>query len=257
MQTLLGFIGLQTGTELITLALIFNKVTGLYGILAIITGYSLSALQLSTYIYSIGVLATLVCLLPHVRRQSPIECLALAWVYILDTLISLACTSVFATNWYLSSTPTNSGHGKTPDVGGRGGQNPDNTPTTHSARSDAAVRQGMPQDTAMSFILIVAFTLVRVYLSLVVAAFARQALRQHMDHQRELDVPRGKETEEPFAPESDGGQGWKAWLGRRLVSVGKGYWMDLKDQEDWTRSLNERFRKQTQTLRISESVGTN
>ncbi|PFH56510.1 hypothetical protein XA68_16407 [Ophiocordyceps unilateralis] len=102
-QSLFGVISLQTGTELIALAQVFNKVTGVYGLLAILTGYKLSVLQLSTYIYSIAVLAVVVYLIPHIRRQSPFECLALAWVYLLDTVINGVYTVAFGLELYLAS----------------------------------------------------------------------------------------------------------------------------------------------------------
>jgi len=106
LQSLFGVISLQTGTELISLALIFNKVTGVYGLLAILTGYQLSLLQLSTYVYSIGVLGLLVYLIPHIRKQSPFECLALAWLYILDTVLNGAYTAAFGLEWYFASSAT-------------------------------------------------------------------------------------------------------------------------------------------------------
>ena len=69
---------LQTGTELISLALVFNKATGVYGILTLFTGYSLSALQVSAYLGSLFVLATLCVCIPQIRKQSPLHNLALA-----------------------------------------------------------------------------------------------------------------------------------------------------------------------------------
>ena len=50
---------LQTGTEMISIALLINKVTGVYGLLAILTGYALDGVQLSMYIYSVAVLGAL------------------------------------------------------------------------------------------------------------------------------------------------------------------------------------------------------
>jgi hypothetical protein len=100
-QTFLYLISLRTGTEMIALTLLINKVSGIYGLLAILTGYHLSWLQLTMYIYSIGVLGAICYLSPHIKRQSPLQCLALAWLYVLDSLINASYTALFATTWFL------------------------------------------------------------------------------------------------------------------------------------------------------------
>ncbi|KAG9720317.1 DUF1753-domain-containing protein, partial [Aureobasidium melanogenum] len=100
-KTFLYLISLRTGTEMIALTLLINKVSGIYGLLAILTGYHLSWLQLTMYIYSIGVLAALCYLSPHIKRQSPLQCLALAWLYVIDSLINASYTALFGTTWFL------------------------------------------------------------------------------------------------------------------------------------------------------------
>jgi inositol phosphorylceramide synthase regulatory subunit len=52
---------LRTGVEMISLSVIFNKVIGFYGLLAILTGLKLNPMQLSMYIYSVTAL-TLIAL---------------------------------------------------------------------------------------------------------------------------------------------------------------------------------------------------
>ena len=84
------------------MSMIFNKITGFYGLLAILTGFSLSPLQLSMYLYSLVALILLAFLMPHIRKQSPFECLALAWFYLLDTLVNTAFTLAFAVTWLLA-----------------------------------------------------------------------------------------------------------------------------------------------------------
>merc|ERR1712144_164688 len=56
-RTFLYLMSLRTGVEMVSLSVIFNKLTGFFGLLAILTGVSLSPLQLSMYIYSVGALA--------------------------------------------------------------------------------------------------------------------------------------------------------------------------------------------------------
>merc|ERR1712144_193293 len=101
-RTFLYLMSLRTGVEMVSLSVIFNKLTGFFGLLAILTGVSLSPLQLSMYIYSVGALALISFLMPHIRKQSPFECLALAWFYLLDTVINTAFTSAFAITWFLA-----------------------------------------------------------------------------------------------------------------------------------------------------------
>ncbi|GAO17379.1 hypothetical protein UVI_02038990 [Ustilaginoidea virens] len=213
-QSLFGLVGLQTGTELISLALVFNKVTGVYGLLAILTGYQLSLLQLSTYIYSISVLGLLVYLIPHIRRQSTFECLALAWLYCLDTILNGAYTAAFGLDWYFASTTSEGAKSNAVPltaivVGGFEG-----------LRRETAVHgEVVPQETATSMLLIIGLTLIRVYFTAIVMGFAQG--------------PGVDESEGPFAIDLPDGEGRRGRLGRLMVSFGRGYWMDIPGSEDW------------------------
>ncbi|MCW3717643.1 hypothetical protein UE95_040995, partial [Burkholderia cenocepacia] len=69
-----------------------NKISGLYGLLALLTGYHLSPVQLSMYLYSLIALGVAAILFPHIRAQSPLQCLALAYLYALDSIINAAYT---------------------------------------------------------------------------------------------------------------------------------------------------------------------
>lgn len=198
---------LQTGTEMISIALLINKVTGLYGLLAILTGYALDAVQLSMYIYSVGVLVALAFLLPHVRRQSPFPNLSLAWLYIIDTALNTAYTAFFAVAWYIASEGNPAGD---------------------------AVEQAT--DTAASMALIVALTLVRVYLMLVVMSFTRQVMRRYVAC---LAGDKGA-VARPFAAGTPEGEGWKGKLGRVMVFVGEQYWIGGKEDEEWAAGAEER-----------------
>ncbi|EFY85784.1 RAS small monomeric GTPase Rab6 [Metarhizium acridum CQMa 102] len=225
-------VSLQTGTELISLALVFNKVTGVYGLLAILTGYQLSLLQLSTYVYSIGVLGLLVYLIPYIRRQSPFECLALAWLYVLDTTINGAYTATFGLDWYFASTANNESDSASTSLPGIVAQGFD------GLRRERAVHgKAVPQETATSMVLIVGLTLIRVYFSLVVMAFSRQVLQKYMQLMI-LEGPGVDENEGPFAADLPDGDGRKGRLGRLMVSLGKGYWLDIPGSENWERSVD-------------------
>ena len=223
LQSLFGIISLQTATELITLALIFNKVTGVYGLLAILTGYQLSFMQLSTYLYSIAVLVALVYLMPHIRRQNPVECLALAWLYIADTIINTFDTAVFGLEWYFAN---GSPEENLPDMVASGIENL----RKESAQHGAVV----PHETASSMVMIAALTLVRVYFGVVVMSYAREVLQKRM----QILVVEGRsdvvdDKDGPFGRELPNGDGRRGRLGRLMVSVGRGYWLEQQEAEDW------------------------
>ncbi|KAF7560372.1 hypothetical protein G7046_g3788 [Stylonectria norvegica] len=230
-QTLFGCISLQTGTELISLALVFNKVTGVYGLLAILTGYQLSLLQLSTYIYSIGVLVPLALLIPHIRRQSPWECLALAWLYILDTAVNAAYAAAFGLDWYFASQGTPSLETQATSLPSIVADGMDGL-----RRETALHGKVVPQETATSMLLIVGATLIRVYFSFVAMAYAKQVLQKYMQLMI-LEGPGTDDFDGPFAIDLPDGEGRKGRLGRLMVSFGRGYWIDQRDEE-WERSMN-------------------
>lgn len=83
-------------------------------------------------------------------------------------------------------------------------------------------------------VLIVGLTLIRVYFSVVVMAFARQALQKYMQLMI-LEGPGVDEHEGPFAADLPDGEGRKGRLGRLMVSFGRGYWLDIVGSEDWER----------------------
>jgi len=219
-------ISLQTATELITIFLVFNKLTGAYGLLAILTGYSLSALQLLTYIYSIAVLGLLFYLLRHIRRQTPLECLALAWLYVVDSIVNAGCTAAFAVMWFRRSDPRTA-----------------KPPATTAAPDGVEPPHIGPVDTIASLVFIVLFTTVRAYLSLVVMSYAQQVLQlaSAPDHGKE-QRGEAQQLASPFAAGAPEGDGWRGRLGRLLVSVGRGYWLERQEDEAWAQDMHAKFR---------------
>ncbi|KAL6365221.1 hypothetical protein LRP88_01206 [Fusarium phalaenopsidis] len=241
-KTLFGFISLQTGTEVISLALVFNKVTGVYGLLAILTGYQLSLLQLSTYVYSIAILIGLAILVPHVRRQSPFECLALAWMYILDTVINIGYTAAFGLDWYFSTQLTESADLKKtnlPNFVAEGMQGLRKETEMHG--------KVVPQETATSMLLIVGSMLIRVYFCFVVMAYAKQVLQKYMQLMI-LEGPGVDDQEGPFAEDLPDGEGRRGRLGRLMVSCGRAYWLDARESDEWVPNLGPNKSGSTGTL---------
>jgi len=270
-QTFLYIMSLRTGTEMISLSMIFNKITGFYGLLAILTGFSLSPLQLCMYLYSLAALILLAFLMPHIRKQTPFQCLALAWLYLIDTIINTVFTAAFAVTW-LIAVSADITHTETPGsrvtdaaaaMASRRYNKDDakmasnqNTPgedvvaAVTSAAGSASLGDAVGiEETIPSILLVVLITLVRVYFILVVMAFARQVLRQHMYSTSTaqktqfrtdgtVDVP----ASNPFAVGRSAGQGWRGKLGRLMVSIGEGYWLGGQADDEWVKGLDGRFR---------------
>ncbi|KAK3940149.1 Inositolphosphorylceramide synthase subunit Kei1-domain-containing protein [Diplogelasinospora grovesii] len=243
-KTFLGLMSLQAGTELISLALVFNKVTGVYGILAIFTGYALSALQLSMYIFSVLMVIALGFLLPHIRKQSPFQNLALAWLYVIDTLVNTAYTTAFAVNWYLASFHDPKGPAGAQDDAALSPSNGGDVPLDENQAAQANAGVGV-QETAASMVLVVAFTLIRIYFSLVVMSYARMLLQRFVEeHSSTADEEHTSSgmSPNPFAVGSPLGEGWRGKVGRFMVSCGRGYWLGRKEDEEWAKDVSSKLR---------------
>lgn len=282
---------LSTGASLITLSLVLNKLSGLYGILALLTGYHLSPFQLSMYIYSIFALGLTVYLSPHIRKQSPLHCLALAWFYVLDSIINAAFTAAFAVTWFLvlaqhnagqtGDAPKGPGAGTIQDTAGftdpalnvsrveviaspqpgmSGGQDavaaavPASSPAgTQSGTNNAgAALQNvvLGAESMNSIGVIITLWTIRAYFCLIMLAFARMVLRQHIAHStsKTFSYTNASTTsslaENPFAESKPEGQGWKGKLGRFMVSLGRSYWLGSDEDDSWMYGM--KFRRNTE-----------
>lgn len=235
---------LQTGTELVSVALLFNKATGVYGLLTLLTGYSLSALQVTAYLGSIFVLAVLALCLPHIHTRSPLHNLALAWVYGVDTVVSAAYTAAFATSWYVAAM-----HGS---EGPAGAEDALDSPSKGQVQRDEAQATVVKaatgvDDTAASMVLVIAFTLVRFYFSLVVMAYARMVLLRFVDERMGEAEDGSAISANPFTVGAPLGVGWRGRLGRAMLAVGRGYWLGgKKEDEEWARQASSKFRSSRQ-----------
>ena len=270
MQTFLYLMSLRTGTELSTLSLLLNKVSGLYGLLALLTGLHLSSLQLSMYIYSLFALLITVLLAPHIRTQSPFHCLALATFYILDSIINAAYTSAFGITWFLviSQHHSDANGSKAPGAGGKtiGDTAGFTSPEFNVSHVDVAVGpdQGVPgekneaitsgslgspastaaspslghgvlqPESISSIVAICALWTIRIYFVLIVMSYARLVLRKYVASTSRTGTG-GKPSgliENPFAIHLPEGKGWKGRLGRMMVSMGRGYWLGSEEGDD-------------------------
>lgn len=257
---------LRTGTTLITMTLLINKVSGLYGILALATGLPLSTLQLSMYLYSIAALVLTAVLAPHIRKQSPLQCLALAWFYVLDSVINAAYTVAFGAAWFLVL----AGHGSSgaagtigehagftsPEFPGvasvdivadttiPGSTNPDARLIGHTGAAStapASTAATILQSGSIASITVISLLwAIRLYFILIVLSYARGVLRQYIVHASHAasqplastSSDGGLYAEDPFAEGKELGAGWRGRLGRWMVGVGKGYWLGADEVGD-------------------------
>jgi hypothetical protein len=271
---------LRTGTALILLLHLINKVTAVYGILALFTSYPLSALQLSMYIYSLPVLCATVYLWPHVRAQSPWQCLAFAYLYTLDSVVNFIYTSIFAVSWFVvlaSDAPTakmmletggfaspkhNVSHVDVvaaPKAGLAAAQDAiavgSGAPTASSGLAGAVLNAS----TMMSLFIICAFWLLRIYAVFVVIAYARQVLRHHIQVASMSNLNGWSSTkaddlaENPFAESQPQGEGIKGKMGRLMVNFGRSYWLGRDAESDvYLRSMANKFRRSEDVAGVSE-----
>ena len=261
---------LRTGTELSTLILLLNKVSGLYGLLALLTGLHISGLQLSMYIYSVFALVLVSILSPHIRTQSPFECLALASFFVLDTCINAIYTTAFGITWFMVLSSSGQTNGGEPGAAGlAGGKMMDETAgftspefNVSSVEVVAGPDQGVPgeknealmaghadvggrsvhgvlqAESLSSIFVICALWAVRVYLVLVVMSYARLVLRRHVmaTAGRNIQLHSGSKDrgtlEDPFAVHLPEGRGWKGKIGRLLVNVGRGCWLGAEEGDE-------------------------
>jgi hypothetical protein len=276
-QTFLYFLSLRTGVEMIALSVLFNKLTGFYGLLAILTGLQLSPLQISMYIYSVLALILLAFLMPHIRKQSPFQNLALAWFYAIDTVVNTGFTAAFAVTWFLAVSADH--HNKSFPTGAPGGGMINDaagftSPKHNVSQVDVVVNPSTGQEAVglgagsnpslshavgieesiPSIVVVVILTLIRVYFILVVMSYARQVLRSYMFsegqgtgklHLNTDGVADVTKADNPFADGAPLGDGWRGKLGRVMVKVGEGYWLGGRQDEDWVKGLDGRFKTGT------------
>lgn len=269
-QTFFYLMSLRTGTELSTLSLLLNKVSGLYGLLALLTGLHLSPLQLSMYIYSLFALLITVLLAPHIRTQSPFHCLALATFYILDSIINAAYTAAFGITWFLviSQHHSDANGQNAPGAGGEtiGDTAGFTSPEFNVSHVDVAVGpdQGIPgekkeavtlgypgspattatspslghgvlqPESISSIVAICALWAIRIYFVLIVMSYARLVLRRYVASNSRTGTG-GKPSgliEDPFAMHLPDGKGLKGKLGRAMIGLGRGYWLGSEEGDD-------------------------
>lgn len=269
----LGVMSLGTGVEMISVFMIFNKLTGFYGLLAILTGLRLSSLQISMYIYSCLAILILVYLIPHIRKQSPFECILLGYFYLIDTVTNILFTCAFAINWFLTVT---SGGGASSTIlksdnvakamplknqifnisGGKIVAKPAHSVTAvneaivYSMVSATASSGSRFDEIVPSVVLVAALSIIRIYFVLVVLAYARQVFRRHLfltspskQHLHTDGCADNFLGNNLFTFGSSEESVWKAKLGRLMITMCEDYWIgEAKTEDAWAKGIDSRFR---------------
>lgn len=276
-QSFLHLLSLRTATELITLTLLVNKVTGLYGILAIFTGYHLNPLQLSHYIYSLVILVLVAWLAPAIQKpDQPLKNIALAWIYAIDTVVNSVYVTLFGAGWFvvlaqsLSNPNAVAGSDLTGTPGAEtiedtaGFTNPEFN-ATHVEVIAKPLPGIMPGQQAIAYhtqfgslgsavfesgsmaslTVIGLLWIIRTYFIIIYMSYARSVLRAYVastsTNYSQSDDP--ALAENPFRVEREEGAGWKGKLGRLMCRFPtKRYWLGKDEsQDEWMRATSGRF----------------
>jgi len=285
-QTFLQRMSLRTGAEIITFLQVINKVSGLYGLLAIVTGARIDGWQLSMYLYSTFALLATVFLYKHIRLQSPLQTLILAHLYAIDTVVNALYTAFFGVAWFYtlaaqpgdSNVPGSQGISDnagftspkynvskvdvvaTPSEGVKPGQNAIAVGHGTGAGLGNVVFQS---SSIMSITLISSFWALRVYFVFVMLAFARQCLRKHIAanassaawyNSTNMQTTATDLAENPFMEGKEEGNGWRGKIGRAMLSGAPKYWLGADEDGEWMRGVGGKFKKATQ---LEQPVGFN
>ena len=228
------------------------------------------------YLYSLFALALTIYLSRHIKSQSPLQCLALAWFYVLDSIINAAYTAVFAMTWFLvlmqhnagKANKTGPGAGTIDDtsgftspehnvtsveaVAGASGQDAvsDTVPASTAAGADGngSLQQAVLSTESLNSIgIIIALWTIRAYFCIIMLGWARMVIRQHIANAGSKNTSYSTAStnsdfaENPFDGSKSEGQGYRGRLGRFLISIGRTYWLGKDEDDSWM--YNMRFRK--------------
>ncbi|KAF8421271.1 Inositolphosphorylceramide synthase subunit Kei1-domain-containing protein [Tirmania nivea] len=249
----LYFLPLPLGTTIIAYTLLINKISGLYGLLALLTGASLTLPQLLMYIYSLLIAFLLVTwLIPGISDKKPAEAVVFTWVFGVDSLVNAAFTGLFAAGWYLNGPGATLYAHSINSAGGNimgirrnattGAVEGDQIPVVASDSSNdpASAAGQLPAESVASITIIAVLWLIRIYFFLVVLAFSRAVVRgEDFDGNGASAGGRYTGFRSPAlrgvsAIEAE--TGWKGKIGRALVGVNRGYWEEeVKGGSEWMR----------------------
>lgn len=99
LTSFLFILDLKVGCTIITLFALFNKIAGIYGIIAIFQGGTFS--QVSLYLYSILTIFVFLWAIQGISDEDAQRVMKFAHVFLADHLLSSTWTLYFALDWYL------------------------------------------------------------------------------------------------------------------------------------------------------------
>ncbi|KAI0358024.1 DUF1753-domain-containing protein [Trametes cingulata] len=100
LSSFLGFLDIKTGVTIALLFALLNKVAGVYGLVAMLTGAGGSAAQLSLYLYSVLGLVALTWGLKATLHEDPKQTLYFAHLFFADHILSTAWLVFFGVLWW-------------------------------------------------------------------------------------------------------------------------------------------------------------
>ncbi|KIK61638.1 hypothetical protein GYMLUDRAFT_96488 [Collybiopsis luxurians FD-317 M1] len=103
LASFLGVLDLKTGVTIALLFAVFNKVAGVYGLIALAVGAGGSFSQFSLYLYSLIALFALFYGLKAVGEENPKNTLYFAHFFFADHIFSTAWTVFFAVVWWFQT----------------------------------------------------------------------------------------------------------------------------------------------------------
>ncbi|KAF7794272.1 hypothetical protein EIP86_005405 [Pleurotus ostreatoroseus] len=188
LSSFLGCLDIKTGVIIAILFALLNKVAGVYGLIAVLTGAGGSAAQLSMYIYSVIALIALAWGLRAVGQEDARHTLYFAHAFLVDHILSTAWTIFFAVVWWVY-TPhdgrqeiASAAQKEIMEAGG-GGRN-----MTSDARSEAAMAL-WKREKGMATTVIVLGWLAKIYFALLIYSYAvhlRKGSYRSLPHSRPI-----------------------------------------------------------------------
>ncbi|KAG9017164.1 hypothetical protein FRB90_001516 [Tulasnella sp. 427] len=100
LTTFLGFVDIKTGVKIAILFAVINKVAGVYGLLAMLTGAGGSLAQLSMYLYSVIALAAYVVGFKAAASEDIEKVLLTAHFFFVDHFLNSIWLAIFAVDWW-------------------------------------------------------------------------------------------------------------------------------------------------------------
>ncbi|KAG7093950.1 hypothetical protein E1B28_007583 [Marasmius oreades] len=172
LSSCLGILDLKTAVSVALFFVVFNKVAGVYGLIALLTGAGGSFSQLSLYVYSVLALVAFVWGIKAVKEEDPQKTLYFAHLFFADHMFSTAWTVYFFVVWWFQTPHDGQQSANSPaQIEIIDGTEHSKIPMTDQERVAAA--QGIwnhEKDRAAAFIIL--SWLVKIYLALLIYSYA-------------------------------------------------------------------------------------